>query len=105
MDFHCRCTCHTMKTTTILPFFKWRTNGTTKTVPRTQNPKLYDIVRIRSSPSYFNNTEKRNISTGFEGEENGEACPFPSPLKSSVKNCTTKMADAVDNSSSRRISS
>lgn len=44
MNFKCKCSCHEMKTSTILPFFKWRTNGTTKTVPKTQSARLYDIV-------------------------------------------------------------
>ncbi|KPJ13818.1 hypothetical protein RR48_08632 [Papilio machaon] len=37
-----------MKTTTIVPYFKWRTNGTTKTVPKTQSPRLYDIIGIET---------------------------------------------------------
>ncbi|KAJ8726381.1 hypothetical protein PYW07_001079 [Mythimna separata] len=51
MDFRCKCSCHALKTTTILPFFKWRTNGTTKTLPRTQSPSLYHIAGTISPPT------------------------------------------------------
>lgn len=44
LNFKCVCTCHDVKTSTILPFFRWRTNGTTRKVPKTHSPKLYDIV-------------------------------------------------------------
>ncbi|CAK1603108.1 unnamed protein product [Parnassius mnemosyne] len=44
MNYKCKCSCHEMKTSTVLPYFKWRTNGTTKTVPKTQSPRLYDVV-------------------------------------------------------------
>lgn len=37
-----------MKTTTIVPYFKWRTNGSTKTVPKTQSARLYDIIGIET---------------------------------------------------------
>lgn len=33
-----------MKTTTILPFFKWRTNGTKKAVPSTKSAGQYDVA-------------------------------------------------------------
>ncbi|XP_075991616.1 uncharacterized protein LOC142986791 isoform X2 [Anticarsia gemmatalis] len=44
MDFRCKCSCHDLKTTTILPFFKWRTNGTTRKRPETYSVPLYHIV-------------------------------------------------------------
>ncbi|XP_013181118.1 PREDICTED: uncharacterized protein LOC106127559 [Papilio xuthus] len=48
MNFKCKCSCHDMKSTTIVPYFKWRTNGTTKTVPKTQSARLYDIIGIET---------------------------------------------------------
>ncbi|KAJ8729408.1 hypothetical protein PYW08_000989 [Mythimna loreyi] len=51
LDFRCKCSCHEIKTTTILPFFKWRTNGTTKTLPSTQSPGLYHIAGTISPPT------------------------------------------------------
>ncbi|RVE42570.1 hypothetical protein evm_012783 [Chilo suppressalis] len=44
MDQKCKCTCHAMKTTTPVPYFKWRTNGTTRKLPKTYSPQLYHIV-------------------------------------------------------------
>lgn len=44
LDRSCNCSCYQMKTSTILPFFRWKTNGTTKKVPKTHSPRLYDIV-------------------------------------------------------------
>ncbi|KAI8427913.1 hypothetical protein MSG28_002255 [Choristoneura fumiferana] len=44
LDRNCNCSCYQMKTSTILPFFRWKTNGTTKKVPKTHSPRLYDIV-------------------------------------------------------------
>ncbi|KAJ2953652.1 hypothetical protein O0L34_g1264 [Tuta absoluta] len=43
LNFRCNCSCHALKTTTILPFFKWRTNGTTKTLGTTRRPRIFEI--------------------------------------------------------------
>ncbi|KAG6452505.1 uncharacterized protein LOC115445057 [Manduca sexta] len=51
MNRLCKCSCHEMKTSTILPFFKWRTNGTTRKRPRTYSPKLYHVVGSLSPPT------------------------------------------------------
>lgn len=60
-----------MKTSTILPFFKWQTNGTTKVLPKTASPGLYHIVGTLSPPpgdseeisTTINDTESETIIT------------------------------------------
>ncbi|KAL4708085.1 hypothetical protein ACJJTC_009864 [Scirpophaga incertulas] len=52
MDRTCKCSCHVMKTTTPVPFFMWRTNGTTRKLPFTDNPRLYNIVGTLSPATY-----------------------------------------------------
>lgn len=52
LDNNCKCTCHELKTSTILPFFKWGTNGTTRKRPRTYDPKLYHIIGTLSPATY-----------------------------------------------------
>nr|XP_021184072.2 uncharacterized protein LOC110371933 [Helicoverpa armigera] len=71
MDFKCKCYCHELKTTTILPFFKWRTNGTTKTWAKTHSPSLYHVVGTLSPATYpdygdleGNDTMANDTSTG-----------------------------------------
>lgn len=51
-----------MKTTTVVPYFKWRTNGTPKAMPKTFSPRLYHIVGTLSSPS-SSMTDKLTTST------------------------------------------
>uniref|UniRef100_A0A2A4JZA2 Uncharacterized protein n=1 Tax=Heliothis virescens TaxID=7102 RepID=A0A2A4JZA2_HELVI len=64
MDFKCKCSCHELKTTTILPFFKWRTNGTTKTWARTHSPNLYHLVGTLSPATYPDYDElEGNVTT------------------------------------------
>ncbi|KAF9415587.1 hypothetical protein HW555_006795 [Spodoptera exigua] len=52
LDFTCKCKCHELKTTTVLPFFKWRTNGTTRKWGRTSSPSLYNIAGTLSPRTY-----------------------------------------------------
>lgn len=52
MDHRCKCSCHELKTTTILPFFKWLTNGTTMQWHKTRSVPLYNIVGTLSPPTY-----------------------------------------------------
>ncbi|CAG9784394.1 unnamed protein product [Diatraea saccharalis] len=52
MDWKCKCTCHVMKTTTVVPFFMWRTNGTTRKLPKTFSPQLYHVVGTLSPATY-----------------------------------------------------
>lgn len=60
----CKCTCHELKTSTILPFFQWKTNGTTKKIPKTFSPRLYDVVGTLSPASITNSTEVTTSSAG-----------------------------------------
>lgn len=68
LDYKCKCTCHELKTTTILPAFVWRTNGTTKQLPATYSPKLYAIVGTMSPPpietSEYDTTVDTTSATG-----------------------------------------
>lgn len=61
MGTSCKCTCHELKTTTELPFFVWRTNGTTRQTPATYSPSLYHIVGTLSPPTAA--TTEENITT------------------------------------------
>ncbi|CAG5022151.1 unnamed protein product [Parnassius apollo] len=65
MNFKCKCSCHDLKTTTILPFFKWRTNGTTKTVPKTQSPRLYDVVGKYTETETQTETKVSDVNVNF----------------------------------------
>ncbi|XP_022821094.1 uncharacterized protein LOC111352710 [Spodoptera litura] len=73
LDFRCKCTCHELKTTTILPFFKWRTNGTTRAWVKTSSPSLYHIYGTLS-PATYSTTE--NLTTLAETTE-PSATPNP----------------------------
>lgn len=44
LQFKCKCTCHQKKSAQSLPYFKWRTTGTTRKVPLTKSPELWSIV-------------------------------------------------------------
>lgn len=44
LNFECKCACHEMKTSTVLPYFKFSTNGTTREFPLTYSPRIYDVV-------------------------------------------------------------
>lgn len=63
MNSRCKCSCHDMKTSTVLPFFKWRTNGTTRSLPKTRSPRLYHIVGTLSLPSKIDSVETTVDST------------------------------------------
>lgn len=51
INFRCKCVCHKLKTTTDLPFYIWRTNSTTRKVPKTFSPHLYHVVGTLSPAS------------------------------------------------------
>lgn len=45
LNFKCECTCHKKKSIySTLPYFQWKTTGTTKKVPKTRSPYLWSIV-------------------------------------------------------------
>ncbi|CAG4944766.1 unnamed protein product [Colias eurytheme] len=46
-----------MKTSTILPFFMWRTNGTTRKIPKTYEPQLYQVVGTLFPPESLSSNE------------------------------------------------
>lgn len=50
-----------MKTSTELPYFKWRTNGTTMQLPKTFSPKLYHVVGTLSPPTIIDITENSTV--------------------------------------------
>lgn len=63
LGFSCQCSCHELKTTTLLPFFKWRSNGTTKTWAKTSSPQLYHIIGTLSPATYPDYTDIVNETT------------------------------------------
>lgn len=63
LDTFCKCTCHDIKTSTFLPFFKYRTNGTTRRQPKTFSPRLYHVVGPYSPPSFFDTSESAENDT------------------------------------------
>lgn len=52
-----------MKTTTVLPFFIWRTNGTTMKMPKLQSVKLYDVVGTLSPATALRTSKPTNKTT------------------------------------------
>lgn len=70
INFRCKCVCHKFRTTTELPFYVWRTNGTTRKLPRTFRPQLYHIVGTLSpKPIHKTTTEVNNDTTEITGTE------------------------------------
>lgn len=79
INFRCKCVCHKLKTTTELPYFIWRTNGTTRKIPQTFSPQLYHIVgtisatpitRRRVTDSTDGTTVDSNETEGNDTEGN-----------------------------------
>lgn len=68
LNYMCKCTCHEIKTTTVVPYFKWRTNGTPKAMPKTFSPPLYHIVGTLSPPpgSMIENTTTSTVKTDYQ---------------------------------------
>lgn len=72
INFRCKCVCHKFKTTTELPFYVWRTNGTTRKIPQTFRPQLYHIVGTLSPKRVHKiTTEATNDTTETSTEGNG----------------------------------
>ncbi|XP_047986829.1 uncharacterized protein LOC125226783 [Leguminivora glycinivorella] len=44
LDRSCKCTCHEMRSTMALPYYKWYTTDTPKRVPTTRSARLWDVV-------------------------------------------------------------
>lgn len=98
IDQRCRCTCHEMQTTTILPFFKWRTNGTTRAVPKTRSVKIYEIVGTISPPPETD-TEPTNATTNF-------TCPtfdFTGNTTSPVNSTDNSTIESLDENNSTNV--
>ncbi|CAK1549935.1 unnamed protein product [Leptosia nina] len=53
-----------MKTSTFLPFFMWRTNGTTRRIPKTLPPKLYQVVGTLFPPVPLLSGEEETTTVG-----------------------------------------
>ncbi|CAF4759338.1 unnamed protein product [Pieris macdunnoughi] len=64
LNHKCSCSCHEMKTSTFLPFFMWRTNGTTRKVPKTNAPKLYQVVGTLFPPELLSSGEIDTTTVG-----------------------------------------
>lgn len=88
MNRNCKCSCHEMKTSTILPYFKWRTNGTTRFLPKLQTPKLYEIVGTLFVPTSDN---FENISTTISSILNNTK-----DLNNGTVNETTTISGNID---------
>lgn len=68
INFRCKCVCHKLKTTTELPFFVWRTNGTTRKIPKTFSPQLYHVVgTISATPIPKTTTVEAEDTDGYTG--------------------------------------
>lgn len=74
LNTFCKCSCHALSSTTILPFFKWRTNGTKRARPKTRSPGQYDVAGTLSPPPgdniITNATENpciQNFPAGWNG--------------------------------------
>ncbi|CAG9566876.1 unnamed protein product [Danaus chrysippus] len=71
-----------MKTSTILPFFKWRTNGTTKVLPKTASPGLYHVVGTLSPPP--GSSEEISTTTDDTETDSVETTELPSSVATTV---------------------
>lgn len=71
MNNNCKCTCHETKTSTILPFAKWRTNGTTRKEPSTFRPSLYHVVGTLSPAIY---STESNVANSSNMENTTDPC-------------------------------
>lgn len=76
-----------MKTSTILPFFKWRTNGTTRKLIVTNSPRLYSVA----------GTAYPKERTTVE-ETTTEPSNFTYPICVTVKNTADANSTAASNS-------
>lgn len=70
INFRCKCVCHKLKTTTELPFYIWRTNGTTRKVPKTFSPQLYHIVGTISATPITKRKTKGSTTEGTTIDSN-----------------------------------
>lgn len=98
MDMRCKCTCHELKTTTILPFFKWRTNGTIQRVHKTVSVGLFNIVGTLS-PQPTIETDETTKSPNIEYIYVN--CTYPTDV---VLN-TTQTYDSDTNTTSQGVDS
>ncbi|CAH0725846.1 unnamed protein product, partial [Brenthis ino] len=61
LNTSCKCSCHEIKTSTELPYFKWKTNGTTMQIPKTFSPKVYHVVGTLSPATIIGITDNDNV--------------------------------------------